>query len=78
MPIHLKFPVHMQYRIQDRGLQAEHIREAIKHPDLTKTTFEGRIKIRKMLDDGRQITVVYYREDSKGTNDYFIITAYYI
>lgn len=69
--------MHMQNRIQDRGLQAEHVREAINDPHFTSTTFEGRMKVRKTLADGREITVIYFREDFKGTNDYFIITAYY-
>ena len=77
MPIRLKFPMHMQDRIQERGIQAEHLREAINNPDSTKQVFEGRIKILKTLEDGKEITVIYYREDFKGTNDYFIITAYY-
>ena len=67
----------MQYRIQDRSLQVEHIRKAIHNPDATEKEFEGRTKIRKRLSDTKQITVIYYREDFNRTNDYFIITAYY-
>lgn len=62
----------------EREFQAEHIRAAINKPDFTEKVFEGRIKVRKKLDDGRTIVVVYYKEDVRGTNDYFIITAYYI
>ncbi|MDB5266080.1 MAG: hypothetical protein JWM39_793 [Parcubacteria group bacterium] len=41
-------------------------------------TFEGRVKVRKKLANGKIIQVIYYKEDVRGTNDYFIITAYYI
>jgi hypothetical protein len=78
MPIRLKFSKHAQDRIQERVLQAEHIKIAIREPDLARITFDNRIKVSKKLPNDRTITVIYYKEDFRGTNDYFIITAYYI
>lgn len=63
--------------MQEREFQAEHIKEAIAVPDFTKKQENGNIKVRKKLSDGRQITIIYYKEDFRGTNDYLIITAYY-
>ncbi len=78
MPIRLKFPLHAQDRMQEREFQAKHIKLAIREPDLTKKVFEGRLKVTKKLEDGRQIVVIYFKEDFRGSNDYFIITSYYI
>ncbi len=77
MPIRLKFPLHMQDRIQERGIQIEHLRETLDNPDFTGPAYDGKMKAIKKLADGRTITVIYYREDFRGTNNYFIITAYY-
>jgi hypothetical protein len=43
MPIRLKFSKHAQDRIQERVLQAEHIKIAIREPDLARITFDNRI-----------------------------------
>ncbi len=78
MPIRLKFPTHIQVRMLERELDAGHMKLAIAKPDFTEPTFQGRIKVRKELDDGRTVVVIYCKEDFRGTNDYLIITAYYI
>ena len=77
MPMRLKLSVHAQTRMAEREFQIEHVRLAIREPDLAENTFEGRVKVTKELEDGRTIIVLYYKEDFRGTNDYFIITAYY-
>ena len=75
--IRLKLPNHIQDMIQFRGLQIDHIRKAIRNPDFTETTYQGRILVRKDIDENRTIEVIYYREGFRDTNDYVIITAYY-
>ena len=75
----LKFPNHAQERIQERGIDVDHIKKAIREPDFTEPQFEGRILARKQIDKKRLIEVIYFKEVSvKKTNDYLIITAYYL
>lgn len=77
--IRLKFPNHAQERIAERGLQIDHIKQAIRNPDFTKKVFEGRTLVQKKIDKKRTIEVVYCKEGViKNTNDYLIITAYYL
>jgi hypothetical protein len=64
--------------MQERNINVQELRSAISSPDSTMRTFEGRVKVRKKLANGKIIQVIYYKEDVRGTNDYFIITAYYI
>ena len=77
--IRLKFPSHFQDRIQERGIEIDHVRKAISAPDFTKKLFEGRVVVRKKIDAKRTIEVVYLKEKAtKKTNDYLVITAYYL
>jgi hypothetical protein len=62
----------------ERGISIEHVKRAIKNPDFTEATFQGRVKVRKEIDAVRVIEVIYYRQGFKDANDYVIITAYYI
>lgn len=78
MPARLKLSVHSQIRLQERGIDPAIVKTAILDPDFTKPTFAGRILVRKELEDGRTIQVIYSKDDFKGTNDCFIITAYFI
>lgn len=74
----LLFTRHFQHRMMERGIDVDHIKRAIKNPDFTEVTFEGRILVRKKIDDKRVIEVIYYKQGFKGANDPIIITAYYL
>jgi hypothetical protein len=75
----LKFTLHCQYRIYQRTLNVEHIKQAILNPDRHRDAGEGAVKAWKKLDDGSQIVVVYTRDGFRDRkNEYFIITAYYL
>lgn len=76
-PMRLKFPNHMQDTIQYRDIDIDHVKKAMREPTFTKQIDDGRVKACKQLEDGRAIVVIYYKESTKNTNDYFIITAYY-
>lgn len=76
--IRLKFPPHFQDRIQERGIDVDHIRKAINAPDFTKETFQHRVLVRKLIDEKRTIEVVYFKDGFKDSHDYIIVTAYYI
>ncbi len=77
--IRLKFPEHCKERIQERGLQIDHIKQAIQKPDVVKPAYEGRMMARKKIDKNRTIEVIYCKEGTiKKTNDYLVITAYYL
>ena len=73
----LLFPTHFQVRMLERGIDIDHVKKAVKNPDFTEQTFQGRIKACKQIDEKRAIEVIYYRQGFKGANDYVIITAYY-
>ena len=74
----LLFPNHFQVRMLERGISIEHVRKAIRQPDFTEQTFQGRIKVRKEIDAERILEVIYYRQGFKDANDYIIVTAYYL
>ena len=73
----LLFPNHFKMRMQERGIDVDHVKKAVKDPDFTEPTFQGRVKVRKQIDAERVIEVIYYRQGFKDANDYVIITAYY-
>ncbi len=77
--LRLKFPSHFQDRMQERGIEIDHVRKAISTPDFTKNVFEGRVMVRKRIDKKRIIEVIYCKEKAaKKTNDCLVITAYYL
>ena len=63
--------------IQYRGINIEHIKSAIREPDWTKPTLEGKMKVYKQIELGRAIQVVYYKDGFRDSNDFIVITAYY-
>lgn len=63
--------------MMERGIDVDHVKQAIRNPDFTEPIFQGRILVRKEIDKTRVIEVIYYRQGFKGANDYVIITAYY-
>lgn len=64
--------------IQFRDVSIEDVKSAIREPDLTEDTFQGRIKVCKQLKDGKTIKVIYYKDGFRDTNDFMVITAYYV
>ncbi|MHB8256614.1 MAG: DUF4258 domain-containing protein [Acidiferrobacterales bacterium] len=73
----LKFPLHFQDRMLERGIQVDHVKKAITNPDSKKKVFEGRLKVRKEIGS-KTIVVVYYKDAFRDRkNEYIIITAYY-
>ena len=74
----LKFTIHCQFRILERTLNVEHIKQAILKPDKKRNAGGGAIKVWKKVDT-EEIVVVYSRDGfNNRKNDYFIITAYYL
>ena len=55
----------------------DHVKLALKNPDLQVPTYDGKIKVTKKLEDGRVLTVIYRMEGFKDANDYVLVTAYY-
>ena len=75
----LKFTLHCQYRLLERTLNIEHIKQAILKPDRQRDAGEGTIKVWKKINQKEQIVVVYSRDGVRDRkNEYFVITAYYI
>lgn len=74
----LKFTLHCQYRIRERSLDVEHIKQAIQHPDKARDAGEGATKVYKKIGE-EEIVVVYSRDGFRDRkNTYFVITAYYL
>lgn len=73
----LKLTRHFQDMMQHRGIDLDHVKKAMKKPDSTEPSYDGRTKIIKELENGKTITVIYSREGFKDANDYVMITAYY-
>lgn len=66
------FTHHAQFRIHERGISSEAIKQTIKHPDKQKIDEHGMMVARKKVS-GRVLEVVYRRKKT----EYVIITAYY-
>lgn len=70
----LSFSIHFQQGVFERDISIDHLKKAIREPNISHSTFGGRIVSRKSVD-GKTLEVVYTRG---GKNEYRIITAYYI
>lgn len=69
--------VHFQSRLNERNVNFDHVKEAIKDPDSKENVFDGKIKVTKKIS-GRIIEVIYCKEGFKDRKDeYLLITAYY-
>ena len=74
----LKFPIHFQVRLTERGIDIDHIKQAIRKPDSKHAMFEGRIAVVRKID-GKTIKVVYFKDGFRDKKDeYIVITAYYL
>jgi hypothetical protein len=74
----LKLTRHVQDMMIVRGIDINHIKQAILSPDETKDTYESKIKARKEIG-GKTIEVIYCKEAFKDKGkEYLIITAYYL
>jgi|CXWL01.1.fsa_nt_gi hypothetical protein len=75
--MNLRFPNHFQDRIQDRNINIDHLKKAIREPDSRENVFDGKLKVIKKIGD-KHITVIYYKDGFRDRkNDYFVVTAYY-
>lgn len=63
--------------MQARGINIDHVKTAIKDPDFTGPAYEGKILARKAVGE-KTIEVIYCKDGFRDTNDYIIITAYYL
>ena len=62
----------------ERGIQIEHVKKAIRDPDLKEIVFEGRTRVRKKIG-AKTIVVVYWKDGFRDRKDEYIIsTAYYL
>jgi hypothetical protein len=68
--VKLKFVYHSQYRLYQREISTEDIKNIIRNPDIQQPSFNGRIKATKKLRD-TIISVVYVRTKK----EYLIITV---
>ncbi len=76
--MNLKFPLHFQARIIERGINVEHVKDAIREPDSMESAFEGRVRVRKKVE-AREIEVIYFKDGFRDRKEqYIVITAYYL
>ena len=59
-------------------IDIEYVKEAIANPDSKKDAYEGKIRVTKKIGK-KVIEVVFYKEAFRDkSNEYIVITAYYI
>ncbi|HCR52313.1 TPA: hypothetical protein DIV48_01525 [Candidatus Kaiserbacteria bacterium] len=76
--VKLRLTNHFQVRMQERNIQIEHVKKAIRDPDLKEAVFEGRTRVRKKIGS-KTIVVVYWKDGFRDkSNEYIISTAYYL
>lgn len=74
----LKFTNHFQDMVQFRNINIEHVKQAVKSPDIKEVVFEGRIRVQKKVGK-KNIEVIYCKDNFKDKREeYIVITAYYI
>ena len=71
MKVHI--PKHAEYRLIERGIDIDKIKQTIHSPDKRVPQFNGRTKVEKKLQEGQKLYVIYIEEKNK----FVIITAYY-
>lgn len=78
--MNLKFSLHFQYRLAERGISVDHLKKAIRDPDVKEEVFEGRTRVRKKIDEvGKELEVIYFKEQFRDKKEeYIVITAYYL
>ena len=69
--------MHFQGRMAERGIDIDHVKQAIERPDEKKPNPQG-IKVRKKIGE-KTIEVVYSEEKFRDKHGHcLLITAYYI
>lgn len=69
---------HFQDMIQLRGLNLEHVKQALNNPDEKDDVFDGKTRVKKDVGE-KVIEVIYSKDNFRDKKDeYVIITAYYI
>lgn len=74
----LKLTKHFQERMIERGINLDHVKQAIKDPDSKEEAYEGAIKVQKEFGS-KTIEVIYSKEAFRDRREhYLLITAYYL
>ncbi len=74
----LTFTVHFKFRLAQRGIDIDYIKQVIMRPDETSQYPEGQIVSIKAIS-GRKLKVVYIKDFGKSRGiEYRIISAYYL
>ncbi len=68
----------MKDRLQERGIDMGQIKKTIMYPDFAGVANGGKLKARKKLENGVILEVIYAKDSYRGSNYYFIVTAYYL
>lgn len=72
----MKFKVtqHAIDRLMQRYIDVESAKLVVRSPDRTDPTLDGKIKSTKVLQDGRELTIISVKVS---LNEHVIITGYY-
>ena len=74
----LKLTRHFQVMMSLRGINLDHVKQAIRAPDNKSDAGEGATRVEKMVDE-KTIGVVYCIENFRDRKEeYLVITAYYL
>lgn len=62
----------------ERGIDIDHVKQAVRNPDFTEPKENGRMLARKKIDEKRTIEVIYFKQRFRDNHDPVIVTAYYL
>lgn len=69
----LKFTHHAQYRIDERRISVERIKQTINRPDFVEQLLDGKTRSKKNF--GNETLLVVYIKSSK---EFLILSSYYL
>lgn len=76
--MNLKLTRHFQERLSQRGIDFDHVKQAIKSPDKKEDAFDGKIRVQKKMGT-KTVEVIYYKDAFRDKKDnYILVTAYYL
>jgi len=62
----------------ERGIVIDYLKKALRSPDAVEVLLGNRFLVRKTIETGKSIEVVYHKDPLRKKDEYLIITAYYL
>jgi hypothetical protein len=76
--MNLRLTSHFKDRLVERDISFDHVKKAMKEPDIRVSAEEGKMRAIKKIGT-KTIEVVYFKEGFRDKKDeYVLVTAYYL